>query len=103
MIKVICVYQFSHRIQIALVELFVKPAYKSLVGFGRPGRFPLPVNWASHGGAHASALARTPHRTSTEEATIAMPTVRNPSVTRLSCHGCPLSPAPVIGERSAGT
>jgi hypothetical protein len=30
-----------------------------------------------------------------------MPTERNPIVTRLSCHGCPLWPAPVIGESAA--
>src|ERR1700756_1035633 len=50
MIKVIWVHQLIHRIQIALVDLFVKPAYKSLVRFGRHGRSLLPVNWVSHGG-----------------------------------------------------
>src|SRR5438552_9396609 len=45
MIKVVWVHQLIHRVQIALVDLFVKPTYKSLVGFGRHGRFLLPVNW----------------------------------------------------------
>jgi hypothetical protein len=50
---------------------------------------------------HCNALARRPQRTSTEEATITMPTLMKPTVTRLSCQGCPLWPAAVIGERAA--
>src|ERR1700685_1497320 len=44
---------------------------------------------------------RRPQSTKADATTMAMPTDINPTVTSVSCHGCPLCPAPVIGERAA--
>src|SRR5260370_25013831 len=49
---------------------------------------------------HEAAVRRNPHRTRTEAATIAIPTVMKPAVTTVSCHGRAPWP-PVIGERLA--
>ncbi len=51
--------------------------------------------------SHDNDLARSPQRTRTDARTIATPTERNPSNTVVSCHGLPLCPAAVIGERTA--
>jgi hypothetical protein len=40
-----------------------------------------------------------PHKIRTDETNIAIPTVPNPNVTKLSCHGGALWPTPVIGDR----
>src|SRR5438477_13197497 len=50
---------------------------------------------------YSNALARRPHRTIKDEAMIEVPTVRKPTVTRVSCQGNPLRPAAVMGERAA--
>src|SRR5579859_2187569 len=47
------------------------------------------------------ALARRPRRISTAATMIVVPTKRKPIVTTLSCHACPLCPAPVMGESAA--
>src|ERR1700693_1565865 len=62
MIQVVRIHQLIHRIQIAFVYLFVKPAYKSLVSFGRHGSLlSLHVNRASHvWGSRQRLDAKTP-------------------------------------------
>jgi hypothetical protein len=41
-----------------------------------------------------------PQSTSTDVNTIAIPTLMNPAITKLSCHGCALRPGAVIGDRA---
>src|SRR5207244_10075304 len=58
------------------------------------------VGSAVDGADHETAVRRNPHRTRTEAAMIAIPTVMKPTVTTVSCQGRAPWP-PVIGERVA--
>lgn len=52
-------------------------------------------------GDHCAAARRKPQRMRMEAAIMAIPTLMKPNVTRLSCHGCALRPAAVIGDIAA--
>ena len=60
-----------------------------------------PTAHQGHVGAHDAAARRRPQRTSTEQPMIVSPTDMKPNVTKLSCQGCALKPAAVIGDRAA--
>jgi len=52
-------------------------------------------------GDYCTAARRKPQRMGMDAVIIAIPTLTKPSVTTLSCHGCALRPAAVIGDIAA--
>lgn len=73
----------------------------ALPGESIRGRQGVHREWGTYiDGAAPRASLRNPQRTSTAQATMAIPIVMKPAVTTFSCHGWPPCGVPVMGERA---